>query len=256
MDGIYNFRDFGGYRTNNGSFVRKGRLYRSGSLAKASYADLDRIRALGIKTIIDLRTPKEVSDHPDRLPAEDANYYHFPIKAKRHNESSFILQMLSLLFGPARKLDYHEVAKAMYREYAQDFRPVFSKVLKLIAEQENTPVLVHCTAGKDRTGFVCSLILRGLGVPWDLVREDYLRTNQYLDGFFDQKLPKFEFFAKIGIDKERFRPLFEARQDFLDAAYHRIFMEYETEEMYLQEGLDFTESDKLKLNHLITKERN
>jgi protein-tyrosine phosphatase len=181
MKKIHNFRDFGGYETQDGLKIKPGLLYRSGSLTITSDNDLTKLSSLGIKTIIDLRTNKERNNNPDRIPGNsNINSIHIPIKVTMHNESGFIFQLLSLIFGKARRIDYHEAMKQVYQEYVTDFQSEFSEILRLVSENSNLPILIHCTGGKDRTGFACSLIQLTLGVPIKTVIHDYLKTNEHL----------------------------------------------------------------------------
>ena len=252
MESIHNFRDFGRYQTQNGSMVKKGLLYRSASLANALDNDLKKISSLGIKTIIDLRTYQERSKNPDRLPGNsNINSIHIPIKVKMHNESAFIWQLLSLLFGNARKIDYHEAMKEIYREYITSFRSEFSEIIKLASDSRNLPLLIHCVGGKDRTGFACSLIQLMLDIPVDLVMQDYLKTNDYSHEIKDEikkRLKKFSFF---GVSIEKFLPLFEARREYFEAAYDQIGNEFGSLDDYVRDGLNFSDKDRQRLKDLL-----
>ncbi len=255
MDSVHNFRDMGGQRTEDGLLVRRGMLYRSGSLADASDADLRRLSALGIRTICDLRTHQERSNHPDRVPRHAGiRTLHLPVKVDRHDESGLLPRLLWLLFGKARQLDYGELARESYREYVTDFRPQFSTVIKLAAEGHNLPMLVHCTAGKDRTGFASALIQLALGVPREAVLEDYLRSNDHLDDFMDGMVNKLRFASAFGLSREKLLPLFEARQDYLEAAFDQIRRDYGTVSDYLRDGLGFLDEDRRRLRRLLLEE--
>ena len=252
MEAIHNFRDVGGYRTQNGLVVKRGLLYRSGSLAEASDNDLAKLSSLGIRTVCDLRTHQERRKNPDRIPGNsNVKSVHIPIKAAMHNESGAIPQLFALLFGEARRLDYAQVAKQVYREYATGFRPEFSEIIKLAAEGSNLPILIHCTAGKDRTGLACGLIQLMLGVPLELVIHDYLLTNGRLHGFKDAMLSRLRILSIFGISREKFLPLFEARSEYLEAAFDQIRHEYGTVKNYVRDGLGFSDKDRLGLKDLL-----
>ena len=257
MKRIENFRDFGGYRTQNGLIVKRGMLYRSGSLAKASDDDLAKLSSLGIRTVCDLRTHQERSNNPDRIPGNsNVKSIHIPIKVTMHNESGVISQLFALLFGEARRLDYAQVAKQIYREYAVDFRPEFSEIIKLAAEGSNLPILIHCTAGKDRTGLACGLIQLMLGVPLESVTQDYLLTNGRLHEFKDAMLNRLRFLSIFGISRQKFLPLFEARSEYLEAAFDQMRHEYGTVENYVRDGLGFSDKDRLGLKDLLLEKSN
>lgn len=252
MEQIHNFRDFGGYKTQDSLTIKTGLLFRSASLANASDNDVEKLLLLGIKTIIDLRTNKERSKDPDRLPANsNIKSIHIPIKVTMHDESGFIFQLFSLIFGKARRIAYHEAMKQVYQEYVTDFRSEFSEILRLVSENSNLPILIHCTGGKDRTGFACSLIQLTLGVPIKTVMHDYLKTNDYSHEIKDEiqkRLKKFSFF---GVSIKKFFPLLEARSGYLEAAYNQIKTDFGTIDDYVRDGLNFSDEDRQRLKDLL-----
>jgi protein-tyrosine phosphatase len=255
METIPNFRDCGGYKTQSGLTLKKGVLYRSGSLAKASDNDLRQLAALGLKTVCDLRTLKEKSRGPDRIPGNGVvKSIHLPIKVTMHNESGFVGQLISLSLGQGRRLNYNNVAREMYQEYVTGFCAEFSQVIKLATDSRNLPLLIHCTAGKDRTGFACSLIQLLLGVPFEVVMQDYLLSNDYLRQFKIDMLNNLKLFAVLGVPVQRFLPLFEARRDYLTAAVEQIQHDYGAIEDYARQGLGLSDDDRTRLNELLLEE--
>ncbi|WP_440101423.1 tyrosine-protein phosphatase [Streptosporangium sp. H16] len=162
---LYNFRDVGGYRTDGGMEVRWRRLYRSASLHMLADDDLDRFHALGVRTVIDLRHPDEVA-YRGRAP-EGPSYHNLPVEHRRWDTAG----------------DYHPDAGVArffadrYLEVAQDGHAELRSALEVIAEAGNAPVVVHCAAGKDRTGLLVALVLRLLGVPEEDVIADYALTG-------------------------------------------------------------------------------
>jgi protein-tyrosine phosphatase len=252
MDTIYNFRDFGGYKTQNGQIIKQGLLYRSASLAQASASDLKTLSTLGIKTVFDLRTRREKSSRPDRLPGEgNIQAIHLPIKVKQHNEAGFILQLGSLLFGEGRKLNYSNGLQKSYREYVTNFRLEFGKIIKLAADSRNLPLLIHCTAGKDRTGFACAMLQLALNMPPELVMQDYLLSNNHLHEFKEQMLNNLKAFFMFGVSRQKILPLFEARREYLEAALDQIKHDYGAVERYLETGLGISAEDRLNLNRVL-----
>lgn len=252
MKSIHNFRDFGGYPTQNGLAIKKGLLYRSGNLARASAEELQILISLGIKTICDLRTQREHSREPDRLPPHcGIRSVHIPIKARQHNESGYVSQLLSLLFGRARGLDYDEVLQEIYREYVINFRREFSEMLRLLTDSNNLPILIHCTAGKDRTGFACSLIQRILGMPTEAVMQDYLLSNSHLDRFIREMQRRLSILFIFGISRQKMLPLFEARRAYLTAALDQIKSDYRSLDVYLRKGLNFSDADRRELTETL-----
>ena len=250
MDKIHNFRDLGGYRTADGRRVRRGLLYRSASLADASAVDLQQLAALGIRTVCDLRTMQERADDPDRLPAS-VRSLHLPIKVKNHHESGLLLGLLGWLFGGARRFKADEGLNGFYREYVTDFGGVFAQVVRLAAERDNLPLLIHCTAGKDRTGFACALLQLLLGVPQEAVMREYLLSNEHLGEFRAEQLRRFRFLRLLGLSQERIMPFLEVRQEYLETALAQVARDWGDVENYAHDGLGLSAEERLRLSKLL-----
>ncbi|MGI5242354.1 tyrosine-protein phosphatase [Dactylosporangium sp. CA-139066] len=163
---LFNFRDLGGYGTESGRTTRWRRLYRSDSLSRIDPADAASFTALGVRTVIDLRRPREI-DRDGRIHAfEGLTYHHLnPLHAEWEDAT-----------------DHDEPSDARwlanrYLELAEQGHPAISAAVEVIADAGNAPVVVHCVAGKDRTGVVSAVTLAALGVPDDVVAEDYALTS-------------------------------------------------------------------------------
>ncbi len=252
MDSIYNFRDFGGYATQHGGHIKKGLLYRSGNLARVSARDSETFAALGIRTVCDLRTHGERRKYPDRLPADaEIRTVHLPVQGKNHNDSAYIIRLFSMIFGQARRTQYAEELKDFYQEYVSDFRAELSTVLKLAAERENLPLLIHCTAGKDRTGVACGLLQLLLGMSSELALRDYLLSNERLQGFQEMMIRRFRILKLFGVSIQRFSPLFEARQEYWEAAFAQIRRDYGSVDAYIRDGLGVSDDERRQLAALL-----
>lgn len=167
---LYNFRDAGGYRTGDGRCVRWGRLYRSDSLSKLSGQDWDRFLALGVRTVIDLRHPYEVDAH-GRVPASGGLRYHnISVEHRPYDQAAL---------GP--DVEPAQFLADRYAELALDGVAEFRRALDVIAADGNAPVVIHCAAGKDRTGVLTALLLALLGVAADDIVADYALTALVTD---------------------------------------------------------------------------
>jgi protein-tyrosine phosphatase len=162
---LHNFRDVGGYRTDEGLRVRWRRLYRSASLHLLSGEDLDRFHALGVRTVIDLRHPEEI-ERRGRAP-HGPRYHNLSVEHRFWN----VRDDYSPEAGIARFF------ADRYLEVSRDGRAELATALEVIADADNAPVVVHCAAGKDRTGVLVALVLRLLGVPEEDVVDDYALTG-------------------------------------------------------------------------------
>jgi protein-tyrosine phosphatase len=159
---IFNFRDLGGYRTDDGRTVRWQRLYRSDDLSRLQTQDAQRFAELGIRTVIDLRRPLEIEEE-GRIPALcEFDYHHIQLRYPPWPPADFA--------DTAQRVAY--VAQR-YREMREEAGRDIGQVLRLIADAQAAPLVFHCLAGKDRTGVVAALALSLLGVPDEDVAADY-----------------------------------------------------------------------------------
>ena len=176
LDRVENFRDFGGVASTFGGQVRSGRLFRSAHLAEASEADVAVLDRLGVRTLVDLRRPTERRRQPSRWTA-------FPGRLISSDEGDraegphleFLRQGdLSDAGVEAYLIGYYRQALFEPRHMAL-FADAFAAL-----DEEDGALLVHCTAGKDRTGLLAALILSALGAGPDAVMADFLETNRVM----------------------------------------------------------------------------
>lgn len=178
FDALDNFRDYGDYASAAGRRIAGGRLFRSAHHARASEADLERLAGLGIAAIVDLRRPGERRDQPSRRPPGFAGQV---IESDRDDgaEAPHItfLKTADLTIDAGRRF-----MTDTYRELAFDPAHIdlFSRYFRALGEADG-PVLIHCAAGKDRTGLLAALTHHLLGVHRDDMVEDYLLTNAAVD---------------------------------------------------------------------------
>jgi len=173
-----NFRDFGGYPTTDGRRVVSGRLFRSAHHADLTETDLAALDGLGLGTVIDLRRPVERDRQPSRRPAGSAGVV-LDNALDRTGEAPHIT------FLKTQDLTADSGRRFMTRTYAEmQFAPahldLFGRYFDTLADTD-TPVLIHCTAGKDRTGMLVALTHHLLGVHRDDMIADYLLTNTAVD---------------------------------------------------------------------------
>ena len=174
FEGIDNFRDFGGYPTACGRGLKRGVLYRSANHSYATDADLQALRELGVAVIVDLRRPMERQREPSRRwPDFDAHVVENDHEAEDKD--------WSVMLQAAGELDarwFYDDSVRFYREGPYEARHIdlFSRFFHRLAEAKG-PVLVHCAAGKDRTGMICALTHQLAGVDRSHTYEDFLATN-------------------------------------------------------------------------------
>lgn len=169
---VFNFRDLGGHRGRDGRTVRHGRLYRSGTLSALCDADREMFAALGIRTVLDLRRPHEV-ERDGRCPEwTGAAWRHIHPEHPEWDPAVY-----DESGGPVRFL------ADRYRELAEHGAAGLARALGVIADAGAGPTVVHCVAGKDRTGVVCALALSLAGVSDDDIAADYALTEKSAAGF-------------------------------------------------------------------------
>ena len=176
LEGASNFRDLGGYQASDGRQVRWGKVYRSGALDRLTDGDLAALSALGLRTICDLRHPEEQTAFPTRRAVQAPPTIHsLPIRPTVRGNFRERIEAGDPAAGDLA-LAYMTEA---YRCYVRDHTDAYSALMHAVADPANHPLVFHCAAGKDRTGFAAALILMTLGVPEETVLEDYLATNIY-----------------------------------------------------------------------------
>jgi protein-tyrosine phosphatase len=221
LAGASNFRDLGGYPARDGRPVRWRHIFRSNHLGHLSEADIELLRPLGLKSAFDFRGTEERAAAMCSI--EEIAVHSLPI------EPTVVAALRARLANGVAlsSADALDVMRASYRSYVRhntaSFRALFAHLL-----EDRAPLVIHCTAGKDRTGFARALILHVLGVPDDLIAEDYLLTNRFYrrDPSSSSDLP----------DEVR-QVLGSVQASFLAAAYDAISADYGNLENYLNDGL-------------------
>lgn len=171
LQGASNFRDLGGHIGTEGRRVRHGLVYRSDHLAGLTPDDLRALEPLRITHSLDFRGQAERAAFPSLLPGAAA--------VSLAIEPTVVVRVQSLLAAGHMPSEAETVALMVqcYRSFARNAIPTYARFFQHLIE-EPSPVVFHCTAGKDRTGFAAALLLFALGVDRDAVMSDYLLTNQ------------------------------------------------------------------------------
>ncbi|AZU03233.1 protein tyrosine/serine phosphatase [Glycocaulis alkaliphilus] len=185
LEGVHNFRKFGAYDLATGGKVRDG-LYRSGQFSRATPSDIETMDGLSVRVVADLRRPREREAEPSHWPQREG----VTVLASDHAGSS---EPPHLVFLRESDMSLDSIRGFMTQTYRRlPFDPgnqwVFANGLRQLADSKpEDGFIVHCAAGKDRTGLFCALLLTALGVDEEMVREDYLMTNTAVD--FDRLVP-------------------------------------------------------------------
>jgi protein-tyrosine phosphatase len=233
-----NFRDLGGYPTSDGRRVRWGVVYRSDSLHKLNEIDLNLLASLNLSHVFDFRSENEAEREPDRLP-DAVKLVSLPMLDSStkvwHDQRDELVKNM-------KSIDPAEFMLATNTELGTKFTPEYKRFYRELVTSNGRPVLFHCAAGKDRTGFAAASLLRILGVPQDVVMQDYLLTNRYfLDAY------KWNLFVGSIVKGRKYmdgiRGFMKADESYLNAAFTAIQNVHGSFENYVHEGLELTEHD-------------
>ena len=230
----------------DGREVKEGVLYRSDHLDQITKRDLEKVTALGVKTVYDLRGEEEQETFPQRLPdIVPVKVVSLPIFYQ--GLDPWVTARRIVISGDLEDGEFHQLMIDAYRAYVLDFRPQWSTLLKGLAEPETPPALIHCTYGKDRTGVAVALILSSLGVPREKVMEDYLLSNK----FWESKTDMYSCLANCAscfrTPRSEVRALMEVRPEYLQASFSAIDERYGSFDNYLDQGLGINEQTIQKL---------
>ena len=170
-----NLRDLGGYPTADGRHVRRGILFRAPALVALTPEDEAVIAALGLRTVCDFRGVRESETLPVVIPGAD--HVKLPIEPSVGASLKDILRT-GMATGHVSPEEMLTLLREAYQAYALTTFERYRVLFDLVQNDANLPLLFHCSAGKDRTGFGAALLLTALGVSWDCVLHDYLATNR------------------------------------------------------------------------------
>ena len=237
LEGASNFRDLGGYETRDGRTTKWRHLYRSNALAGLTDDDVAALAQLGLQVVCDFRRDEERVEAPSRLPDEGGpKVVHFSIGPERENS-----RLYEELWSDAPSDEgIREAMKAIYRAYALEFTDHYSRFLDHVARTEHLPLLFHCAAGKDRTGFGAAVLLEALGVPRETIYADFDLTNDFLIRDMDRLAEKYPDMKSL----EVFHTMLAANPDYLTAAYEVIDAQYGDIEAYLEQALNLTRAKR------------
>lgn len=242
IEGSLNFRDFGGYPTSDGKWVIKGRLFRCGMLSDLSPSGRKAFEELDIGVICDLRREDEIFQYPTPSESPFENQRHIPIApgTSAHLRDSFSSDADREASADERSRFMQEIT----REIARDHVGAYTQMLNALLEVENG-FLVHCMAGKDRTGFGVAIIQLALGVSETDVMADYLLTNQAseLITTIGQRMST----QGMPLSQETLEILAQVKEEYLMAALNELETQFGGINGYLEAaGLATADQNDLK----------
>lgn len=249
LDGAANFRDLGGYSTSDGRRVRWGQLFRADALGDLSDDDLETVAGLGIKLICDFRSPLEVEEAPDRLPATNPpELLALPIL----DEGTFQDELRErITSGNLEGYDWENMLVDANRSFVTDYPHRYAQMFDRITQPASLPALIHCTGGKDRAGFGSAMILRTLGVSQETVIDDFLLTNHYTAARIRQIMWIVRLTSFFQTDPELLRPVLGVERRYIEAAFDQIEQSHGSFENFRRDALGMSEADTLAFRNLV-----
>lgn len=224
MAGGFNFRDIGGYKMQDGRYVKWGKIFRSDDLATLTDADLNYLSSFPLLSDVDYRSKEEIKPAQDKHPKSLKNYLEYNISPGNTNA-----MMAKLKNATNAAIDSEMIAMNVFfvtdKEAIDQFKKMFDHLQN---PNGNVPLLYHCTAGKDRTGMSTALILYALGADDKLVMEDYLLSNKYIEAKFAKEIK----------------------------AYPNLLGLFSVKSEYIQAGLDAIKKNDGSVENFLTKKLN
>lgn len=252
LEGQPNFRDLGNYTTRAGDTIKTGVLYRSGTLSKATEKDVNTLKNLGIKTVVNFLTDEEIEKRGnDNLPSGVKSIF-IPISGD-NDEASTVLearQTGDFTNVPTQfNFNIHKLLTEVGKEsYGQFF--------KTLADSTNYPIVFHCSHGIHRTGTAASLVLSLLDVPWDQIEADYMLSNMYRAEENEARINQLDSLSRIKNDtlnyttnRQNIEAFYLLKEDYILGTKSEIEENYTSFNNYLLSmGLSKEELIEIKKN--------
>lgn len=254
LEGGRNFRELGGYETENGQTIKWGELYRSGVMHDLTEDDYRYLSSLDIQVICDFRTMDERTSEPTEWAAGEIDYLFFP---DPEAEMSF----MAVLMDPEVTPDMvREAFGGAYFGIAHQQAPAYEVMFDRLAAGD-APLAFNCSAGKDRTGVAAALIMTVLGVPRETIVHDYQLSDDYVDYMEEfmgeeararmlEENPSYAFF--LNLPPEVVEPIMATYPEYIEAFFADIEAEYGDVMTFLEQVVNVSPEDvaAIRANYL------
>ena len=248
LDGQSNFRDIGGYKTEDGHTLKMGKVYRSGELPKLSESDVEKLRALKVNVVVNFLLKEEIEKTgQDRFP-EGTKEVLIPISTE---EAKSLVQEANKArkTGDFSKLPV-ELNPFVHKVLPKAGASSYATLIREIIKNKDGALVYHCSHGVHRTGTATAIILSLLGVPWDSVREDYLLSNIARKKEVDKRIvqlgkmtAKTQGISFDEVDMTNIRAFYILKGDYIDATRDEIMKKYGSFENYATKELGLTRKE-------------
>ena len=245
LEGTCNTRDIGNIRTEYKRKIKPGILYRSDKLSYATSNDFNKLRSYGIRNIIDLRSTNEKLKEPCVIPS-DFNYIEIPITLDKK-----ILNEIKLNLTYSRFNNIENIMKRCNRDFVVKHAPDFAKVLNKILELKS-PILFHCSFGKDRTGFVTALIYYICQVPKDEIYYEYLLSNKYLEKNIGNEYSNLKKVLNLEFDNiDQIYPMLVVKKEYLYESFNSAKNIFGSFSCFIRNKMNFNDSKQYSLREYL-----
>lgn len=265
VEGMNNFRDMGGYETEDGHHVKWGKLYRSDHIHNAKENGLEYLRKLGIHTIIDYRSPDEQSKYPNKVISENVKTYCLDPSAhtaelaaqftsSKESEDENLVNKIIDQKNKGQLVNRYDIVMEQYGNFVSKEKSTqaFKEMLNIAADPASSAMVQHCRGGKDRTGFGSMLLLGLLGVKKEDLIYDYMLTHTNRIKRNNFKMNIYRKFTSDPVVLDYLYSLIDTRSEFIEASYDAIINTYHSIEAYAKQELGITDEviSQLKNNYL------
>jgi protein-tyrosine phosphatase len=249
LEGTPNFRDLGGLSTVDGRTLRHGVLFRSEGPAYLNANDVATLQGLGIRTVCDLRSEGERLAQPNQW-CDAAALFNIPVDSDvrvKGNKAWDLMRADPTVEGGRAAMMYN------YREMGRVMEPPFRALIDRLLSGAGVPVLVHCTAGKDRTGVIIALLLHALGVPTSQIEADYVLSARHMGvtRFADGLRRMFDELGIIDPPAELLAMPVGVEVGYLDCAMQEIVRDTVTLDRFFEERISLDKSRRTALRDLL-----
>jgi protein-tyrosine phosphatase len=246
LHSVLNFRDIGGIVTDGEKKIREGIIFRSANPDRISKKDIDKLHLLNIRTIIDLRAPGE--GKRQKKPINHIERLSLPLDFDKSTRE----KLKPLFYKKNSEKNIADISNSLYIEILDATQKIIGQILEILLSDERSPVLIHCQAGKDRTGIVCALLLLSLGAERKFITCDFMKSNDALLPFFRRML-LFRKILYLGFfPSKTILYAITLRQRNIESVLDRVMNHYGGIKAYLKgSGFDSSRLEELKNRILI-----
>ncbi|WP_413522155.1 tyrosine-protein phosphatase [Brochothrix thermosphacta] len=239
---IINFRDIGGFSNDSNQFIKEKQIYRAGNLSQIKSIS-PAFSSYKIATVIDLRTLVEKGYHYTRY--DFKNVVNVPLVDK--SRQLLNRKTLKLISGKANEKDLENLMIDTYKNMALYCQDEINTIFSLLTEEKNFPLLIHCSAGKDRTGFIVALIQLLLEIPYQIVLTHYLASNDHVTKSLRGPARLLKIISFNRLDDQTLKPITTVRKEYLDAALDLIYAKHSSIEAFLVTDCNMSVDDIKKI---------